>query len=137
MSEQRMYYHILWTAIARGGSSKEVPLVIGAGDGERVVLLFDTFDRAKEFMHEFLVAKGIVDKQTLQPDMAVITVAHPILGSRYPGHIFSPSPEPISADAHARAGRKSGVNYALVNPARVGSLTARHITRARVPMAEL
>ncbi len=137
MSEERMYYHILWTAIARGGSSKEVPLVIGTGDGERVVLLFDTFNRAMEFMHDFLVAKGIVDKQTLQADMAVITVSRPVLGSRDTGHIFSPSPEPMSADAHARAGRKLGVNYALVNPARAGSLTAVHIRRARVPIAEL
>jgi hypothetical protein len=137
MSEERMYYHIVWRVIARGGSSKEVPLVIGTGDGERVVLLFDTYDRAKTFMHGFLVAKGIVDKQTLQPDMAVITVSRPVLGSRDPGHIFSPSPEPTPADAHARAGRKVGVNYALVNPARADSLTAGHITRARVPIAEL
>ncbi len=85
MEDERSYYHIAWTAFGEDGSEKEVPLSITAGDDERVVLLFDSFDRAKRYMHTFLAKQGIAKRRDLESNMAVITVmgglswARPIL----------------------------------------------------------
>ena len=134
MEDQRSYYHIAWTAFGEDGSEKEVPLAITAGDDERVVLLFDSFDRAKRYMHTFLAKQGIAKRRDLEPNMAVITVmGGPVLGSPDPAHMFSVG-EKTSADALAHAGRKAGVSYALLNP---GELAPSVTKRLRVPLAEL
>jgi hypothetical protein len=54
VEDERSYYHIAWTAFSEDENEKEVPLSINAGDDERVVVLFDSFDRAKRYMHTFL-----------------------------------------------------------------------------------
>lgn len=134
MEDERSYYHIAWTAFSEDGSEKEVPLSITGGDDERVVLLFDSFDRAKRYMHTFLAKEGIAKRRDLEPNMAVITVmGAPVLGSPDPVHVFSVG-EKTSADVLTRAGRKAGVSYALLNP---GPLTPSVVKRSRVPLAEL
>lgn len=133
MSEERSYYHIMWTAIDEGGNEKEVPFAVAGENDERVVLLFDSFDRAKRYMHTFLVKNGLVKRRALAPNLAVITITGPVLGSSDPGHIFSVG-EKTSADVLARVGRRSGVGYALLNP---GSLSPELIKRSRIPLAEL
>jgi len=85
MEDERSYYHIAWTAFSEDGNETEVPLSITAGDDELVVLLFDSFDRAKRYMHTFLAKQGIAKRRDLEPDMTSITVmggqswARPIL----------------------------------------------------------
>ncbi len=74
MEDERSYYHIRWTAFSEDGNEKEVPLSINAGDDERVVLLFDSFERAKRYMHTFLAKEGIAKRRELEPNMAVIPV---------------------------------------------------------------
>ncbi len=134
MEDERSYYHIRWTAFSEDGNEKEVPLSINAGDDERVVLLFDSFERAKRYMHTFLAKEGIAKRRELEPNMAVIPVmGGPVLGSPDPAHVFSVG-EKTPADALARAGRKAGVSYALLNP---GELTPSVVKRSRVPSAEL
>ena len=116
MEDERSYYHIAWTAFSEDGNEKEVPLSINAGDEERVVLLFDSFDRAKRYMHTFLAKEGIANWRDLEPNMSVIPVmGGPVLGSPDPAHVFSVG-EKTPVDALARTGRKAGVSYALLNP---------------------
>jgi len=133
VDEERDYYHITWTAIDENGNKKEVPLSVSGDDDERVVLLFDSFDRAKRYMHTFLVKNGLVKRRELAPNIAVVTITGPVLGSPDPGHIFSVG-EKASADVFARTSRKSGVNYALLNP---GPLSPALVKRSRIPLAEL
>jgi hypothetical protein len=85
VEDERSYYHIVWTSFGEDGSEKKLPLSINAGDDERVVLLFDSFDRAKRYMLTFLAKEGIAKRRDLEPNMTVITVmgglswARPIL----------------------------------------------------------
>jgi uncharacterized protein YxeA len=74
VEDERSYYHIAWTPFSENGNEKEVALSINAGDEERVVLLFDSFDRAKRYMHTFLAKEGIANWRDLEPNMAVIPV---------------------------------------------------------------
>jgi hypothetical protein len=131
--DERSYYHITWTAIDEEGNEKEVPLGVAGGDGECVVLLFDSFERAKRYIHAFLAKNSVVSKRELPPHIAVVTVMGSVLGSPYPGHIFSVG-QKTSADVLARVGRKTGVSYALLNP---GALEPSLVNRSRVPIAEL
>jgi hypothetical protein len=134
VNTERDYYHISWTEVDESGNEKSAPLAVTADDDEeRVVLVFDSFDRAKRYMHTFLVKKGIVDRRQLAQNTAVVTVLNPVLGSTEPGHIFSVG-EKNSADVLARASRKSSVNYALLNP---GPLDPALVKRSRVPLEEL
>jgi hypothetical protein len=134
VEDERSYYHIAWTAFGEDGNEKEVPLSITTGDDERVVLLFDSFERAKRYMHTFLAKEGIAKRRDLEPNMALITVmGGPVLGSPDPAHVFSVG-EKTPADALARAGRKAGASYALLNP---GPLTPSVVRRSRVPLTEL
>ncbi len=133
MNEGRDYYYINWTAFDEDGGKKEVPLSVSGDDGERVVLVFDSFDRAKRYMHTFLAKNGLVKRGELVPRIAVITIMGPALGSSDPGHSFKVEGG-VSADVLARASRKSSVKYALLNP---GSLTPALLKRSRVPLAEL
>ena len=133
MGEERTYYHINWTAIDEGGNEKDVPLSVSGDDDERVVLLFDSFDRARRYMHTFLIKNGLVKRRELAPNIAVITITEPVLGSPDPGHIFSVG-DKASADVLARASRKSSVSYALLNP---GPLSPELIKHSRIPLAEL
>ncbi len=133
MDEERNYYHINWTAIDEEGNEKEVPLAVTADDDERVVLVFDSFDRAKRYMHTFLVKNGLVERRQLAPNIAVVTIMGPALGSADPGHIFSVG-EAASADVLARTSRKTGVKYGILNPK---SLTPSLVKNTRVPLAEL
>ncbi len=133
LTGERSYYHINWSAFDEEGNEKYVPLAVSADDGERAVLLFDSFERAKRYMHTFLIKNKVVGRQELDPNIAVITVRQPVLGSSDPGHMFSVG-EKTSADVIGRAARKSRVKYALLNP---GPLESSLATRSRIPLAEL
>jgi hypothetical protein len=133
VNEGRNYYHINWTAFDKSGGEKVVPLYVSDADGERVVLVFDSFKRAKRYMHTFLAKNGLVRRRMLARSTAVITVRGPVLGSPDPAHIFSVGGK-TSAEILARTSRKSSVNYALLNPS---SLKPSPIQSPRVPLAEL
>lgn len=133
MEEGRNYYHINWTAFDKGGGEKEVPLSVSDADGERVVLVFDSFKRAKRYMHAFLVKNGLVRRRELSRNTAVIAIPGRILGSPDPAHIFSVGGK-TSAEMLVQTSRKSSVNYALLNPS---SLKPSLGQSTRFPLAEL
>ena len=133
MNEGRNYYHINWTAFDKSGGETEVPLSVSDADGERVVLVFDSFKRAKRYMHAFLVKNGLVRRRELSRNTAVIAIRGPVLGSLEPAHLFSVGGK-TGAEMLARTSRKSSVNYALLNPRSRKPLLGQN---TRVPLAEL